>query len=105
MKIQFLTTGGMLKDCTDGPDGRFYRKDLAPGTSVWDATGHSLLFVCPCGCSAVQSVPVVPPATQGWQWNQNRELPTLTPSIDIKERDGRTSHWHGYLTNGEWVKC
>lgn len=30
-----------------------------------------------------------------WQWDGNREKPTLTPSINV------TNGWHGFVTNGE----
>lgn len=32
-----------------------------------------------------------------WQWDGNREAPTLTPSINVVGR------WHGWLRNGELV--
>ena len=34
-----------------------------------------------------------------WDWDGNREAPTLTPSILCK-----VSGWHGYLTNGVLVE-
>lgn len=39
----------------------------------------------------------------GWQWNGNKELPTLTPSILIKAYEGWTDGWHGYLTDGKLI--
>jgi hypothetical protein len=36
----------------------------------------------------------VPPV---WKWDGNKEMPTLTPSIDV------TGIWHGYLTDGKLI--
>ena len=35
-----------------------------------------------------------------WQWDGDREAPTLTPSIDAKRPRGG---WHGWLKAGEFV--
>lgn len=34
-----------------------------------------------------------------WQWDGNREAPTLTPSINVVGR------WHGFLRNGKLETC
>jgi hypothetical protein len=34
---------------------------------------------------------------EDWQWDGNREAPTLTPSIHV------VGIWHGFMTNGELV--
>lgn len=34
-----------------------------------------------------------------WGWDGNEDKPTLTPSIDLRER------WHGHLTAGRLVSC
>lgn len=34
-----------------------------------------------------------------WNWNGNREAPTLTPSINCDKHCG----WHGYIENGRCV--
>ena len=41
------------------------------------------------------------PYTDGdtWEWDGNRDQPTLTPSIDASKYGG----WHGYLTAGKLV--
>lgn len=62
-----------------------------------------LSFLCPCGCGALAGIKVREDRQTtnfAWAWNGNIDKPTATPSIDIKP-----SHWHGYLTNGEFVKC
>jgi hypothetical protein len=38
----------------------------------------------------------------GWDWDGNREAPTLTPSV---LQSGLPCRWHGYLTAGEWKEC
>jgi hypothetical protein len=44
-----------------------------------------------------------------WHWNGEREAITLTPSILIYQMDAAGNrigeHWHGFLTNGEFVSC
>ena len=36
-----------------------------------------------------------------WEWNGNKELPTLSPSILVHGHKGEPARWHGYLTNGK----
>jgi hypothetical protein len=36
------------------------------------------------------------PLTEGgWKWDKNKESPTLTPSILVRDR------WHGFMRNGK----
>jgi hypothetical protein len=66
-----------------------------------------LSFLCPCGCGDLCGIRVRNDGQQvdgNWGWNGNPDKPTTTPSIDIKDGKGG-SHWHGYLTNGEFVPC
>lgn len=61
----------------------------------------SLVFVCP-GCklqSVIRVGPVKEPGTQQWQWNLNKDTPTLIPSIH------HVGCWHGHLTAGRFVSC
>ena len=85
------------------PNGRMYRKDLAPGSAHWlsNVAGdpHACLdFVCPCGCGLVHAIPVSQgiKADHAWLWDGNIEKPTLTASILCTGPCG----WHGYLTGG-----
>lgn len=59
-----------------------------------------IIFVCPCGCGQVLNIPVMkgPKVDGAWQWDGNRDVPTLHPSI--KRLDG--CKWHGWLRNGVW---
>ena len=95
MKINFVTN--IFEGMTDAGE----RPDLAPGSAQWTEEGssQSLIFICPCGCGKVRSVPVK--GQQKWDWDGNKELPTLTPSILIIGE----CHWHGFLTAGEWRTC
>jgi hypothetical protein len=41
-----------------------------------------------------------------WQWNGNKESPTLTPSILVwGNGQKQPSTWHGYLTAGKLIEC
>ena len=49
-------------------------------------------------------VPVQSSTEMVWQWDGNREAPTLSPSILIRGGDGnggRKEYWHGFLRNGK----
>lgn len=36
-----------------------------------------------------------------WDWNGNREAPTLSPSISVKGGPDGAERWHGYLEEGK----
>lgn len=40
-----------------------------------------------------------PAQSPSWQWDGNRERPTLSPSIHTH------GHWHGWVRNGEMVEA
>ena len=66
-----------------------------------------LSFYCPCGCGLLAGIKVRIDglAVDGtWTWNTDEDNPTCTPSIAIMVT-GNMYHWHGYLTNGEFVPC
>lgn len=69
-----------------------------------DVCGNRRLsFLCPCGCGVLCGIRVRDDGTtldRAWAWDRNRDAPTCTPSILINQ-----NHWHGYLTNGEFVSC
>lgn len=58
-----------------------------------------LIYCCPCGCGATGALAFRPHASPSWEWDGNREKPTLTPSVH------HVGHWHGYLRNGVWESC
>ena len=92
---------------TEWDDGIPIRKELPPGAASWthwysrpdEIAG--LQFVCPCGCGAIGYVNVSGDKKPLWQWDGNKEKPTLSPSIQ------RTSgcRWHGYLRAGVFQEC
>jgi hypothetical protein len=66
----------------------------APNTDVQIV---GLIYVCICGCQGIGSLPFYKYDNHdAWQWNGDREKPTLKPSIIRK----KTCGWHGYLTDG-----
>ena len=102
--IRFTTEDMVTDDCY--VDDRPVRKDLAPGTAMWlsgtDGVTSCLEFVCPCGCGVVGAITVGEGfGGKAWNWDGNRERPTLTPSI-LKTTPCR---WHGFLTSGEFISC
>ena len=60
----------------------------------------SILWVCVCPEGHMASVPlqVGPKEDHLWQWDGNKENPTITPSIQFLSG----CKWHGFLTNGVW---
>jgi len=44
----------------------------------------------------------VPPV---WQWDGNKESPTITPSILVEIVPNWNPGWHGFLTNGKLITC
>ena len=70
-----------------------------------------IMFGCPCGCGSLMSVGFDTHESRRprWNWNGEREAITLTPSIAIQQMDASGNkvgeHWHGFLTNGEFVSC
>jgi len=66
-----------------------------------------LSFLCPCGCGSLYGISIRDDGQQidgAWAWNKDEDKPTTTPSI-MCYGPGMSSHWHGYLTNGEFASC
>lgn len=82
-----------------------------PGEFSWRPSEENptrMVICCPCGCGDVIGVNVKPerqfengPEVPPWQWDGNRDKPTITPSIQVLSG----CKWHGYLTNGEFTTC
>lgn len=76
-----------------------------PGDFFYQFNRHGeafrIVYNCPCGCGDKGGLPIDKSVKrpQAWKWDGNIERPTLTPSIN------HINHWHGYLTNGEFVEC
>lgn len=62
-------------------------------------TPKGMIYCCPCGCGAISALDFKPHESPSWNWDGNRERPTLTPSVH------RVGHWHGWLRNGVWESC
>ncbi len=101
-------------DSAEDPDGKlpagvfsYFKAYGAPD----DASDKGLLFGCPCGCGEMNSVDFrfADGHRPSWNWDGNREAPTLTPSILIYQMNERGEkigeHWHGFLTAGQWRSC
>jgi hypothetical protein len=62
-----------------------------------------MIYCCPCGCRKLGALAFRPHPSPSWEWDGNKEQPTLSPSVhDIP--NGKT-HWHGYLRAGVWESC
>lgn len=51
-------------------------------------------------------IPVSENTMQGkphWQWNGNKDAPTLSPSILVHPNPGWSDGWHGYLRDGKLI--
>jgi hypothetical protein len=73
-------------------------------------TAHSIRFRCPCGCGDCIGIGIKlasDPIPEGfdredfWDWNGDKEKPTLTPSIQAVGG----CQYHGYLTAGVFKSC
>lgn len=52
------------------------------------------------GCECSHGVPV-PPAPKAWQWNGSLELPTFSPSLNVRRPDPNAPiKCHSIITNG-----
>lgn len=78
-------------------------------TFIAGAEPDRLMFAasCPCGCGEhfgiyVRYEPGAPHRPLVWDWDGDRERPTLSPSI---QRQMCACLWHGWMRAGEWVKA
>lgn len=60
-----------------------------------------IFLMCPCGCRDIRHLPI---GGKGWTWDGSRDLPTLTPSILMRDIRGGV-HWHGFLTAGFFTQA
>lgn len=76
---------------------------------------ESVFYRCPCGCGQMGMLrlrsgaidPSWPGWQSGWQWDGNREKPTLTPSVHhtYRQNGAERTHWHGWLRAGVWSRA
>jgi hypothetical protein len=96
LKVKATKVRG-LSECVN--PGDFFMTDPNPH----EGNMRRLTFKCPCGCGDFAGIRVRADGIhdqQAWGWNKDEEKPTTTPSIMIGQ-----NHWHGYLTDGEFVSC
>jgi hypothetical protein len=77
-------------------------EDIAlAGDYCVNESGDHILCHCPCGCGSMMNLPIATgeKTPRNWQWDGNREQPTLHPSI----RDLSGCKWHGHLQGGVWT--
>lgn len=55
---------------------------------------------CPCGCGRESWLALGREDHPSWEWDGNRDAPTLWPSVAFKD-----GHWHGFLRAGMWVQA
>lgn len=68
-----------------------------------DGTVGGIAFICPCGCGNESYLPIRGQGhSQEWEWDGNREEPTLSPSVF---NTGMPCRWHGWLRAGRWVQA
>ena len=72
-----------------------------PGAFCFEANDAGLFYNCPCGCETQGFIPFAGKVTghkHSWNWDGNKDQPTLLPSIQ------RTTgcKWHGHLKVGIW---
>jgi hypothetical protein len=65
-----------------------------------------MIYCCPCGCGRHGALAFRPLSEDdikysrhGWNWDGNKESPTLNPSIH------HVGHWHGWLKNGFFTQA
>lgn len=70
--------------------------------SIAGNSPSNFLFICPCGCGKLRSVPLKPHAgSPSWEWNGNKEKPSLSPSVNCLTG----CQWHGWITDGVFTSC
>ncbi|MCZ0963906.1 DUF6527 family protein [Paracoccus benzoatiresistens] len=68
-----------------------------------DGSLWGIAFVCLCGCGNESYLPMRGSGRpHEWDWDGNREAPTVSLSIF---NTGMPCRWHGWLRAGEWQSC
>ncbi len=85
----------VFREAPPQPAGAFEYFHAGPGFD--EIAG--MLFVCPCGCGEIYWIAFrghQAPGRPAWDWDGNRDSPTLTPSLHLILDCG----WHGFLRAG-----
>jgi hypothetical protein len=92
-------------------------KSRIPGAIQYALDGRGLFYICPCGCGkegylafeGKQKVQGYARRYDGptWEWDGNKESPTLSPSILHEQKcvDDVKVHWQGWLRGGVFEDC
>jgi len=62
-----------------------------------------MIYNCPCGCGRRGALEFRPHPSPSWDWNGDKESPTLNPSVH--HIIGDQTHFHGWLRAGVWESC
>ena len=92
----------------DTPEGTFcYRRQRWGdwrGTVLWVMMPYkSPVGATPVHCLRLHRTSAQKPPKPSWEWDGNKDSPTLMPSIRCGPKD--CSHWHGYITAGRIEAC
>jgi hypothetical protein len=66
-------------------------------------SGDRVSFICP-GCNGPHTIIVKPLNANGWEWNQDSEKPTFTPSIKVtgyNDEEKINFCCHSVITDGK----
>lgn len=76
-----------------------YRPEPGDFEILDDITGPRSIALCCPGCGSVSRLSLRPGNGPDWQFDGNRQQPTLHPSIH------HLQCWHGWLRSGQFVSC
>jgi len=93
-----------------GAHGGVFRPDLPAGAFGMvlglDGEPAGISFTCPHGCATVSTIPIRPGVSGAcWDWNGDRDKPTLSPSIRRRRDVAHECGFHGFLQAGVWEIC
>ena len=77
----------------------------------WCFLNNDELIAIRYGESVLAGTTIIPvsenvmPGKPHWQWDGNKEAPTLSPSILVHAAIGFTDGWHGFMREGKLIEC
>lgn len=76
---------------------------IDPGHPDFHTSVTIIGFICP-NCGKKKYVPLKPSDPEGWEWNGDRDHPTITPSIFFfnMHYPEAKCRWHGFITAGNF---
>ena len=80
--------------------------DLAAGKKGDFYFHHDETYITIRYGDEVMEVVTIPlKGSAAWQWNGNKDNPTLSPSILIRGNHGAPDIWHGFLRDGKLIEA